>query len=121
MPEYVPLFKPGNAVTRRASADLVGGQVVAVTGSGTVGPAGAASASWVGVVAHDAKSGTDVVIHSGGVQRPVASGAVTAGDAVTTAASGKVVTAAAPTALTFVGVAQTTAADGAPVEIQFVR
>lgn len=121
MADYLPLFEPGKSVTRRASADVVGGQVVAVTGPGTVGPAGAASGAWVGVAAFNAKSGEDVVIKSGGVQRPLASGPVVAGEAVTTAAAGKVVTAAAPTALTFVGVAQTTAVDGAPVEIQFAR
>lgn len=121
MAEYVPLYTPGAAVVRRASADITGGQVVAVTGAGTVGPAGADSASWVGVAGFDVKTGDDVTVWCGGVQRPVASGAIAAGAAVACAAAGKVATAAAPTALTLVGIAQTAAADGAVVEIQFAR
>ena len=121
MAEYVPLFAPGTAVTRRASAAITGGQVVAVTGPGTVGPAGADSASWVGIAGFDAKTGEDVTIWSGGIQRPIASGAVAAGAAVACAAAGKVASAASPTALTLVGIAQTTAADGERVEIQFTR
>lgn len=121
MAEYVPLFKPGQAVTRRTSAAVTGGQLVAVSGNGTVAPAGATSAAWLGVAATDAASGADVTIHRGGVQRIAAAGAVTAGDMLASAAGGKVATAATPGAGQQVGVALTTAADGALVEVAMAR
>jgi predicted RecA/RadA family phage recombinase len=120
MAEYVPLFRPGQTITRQASADITGGQVVEVSGSGTVAAAGAASAKWLGVAAFDAKTGERVTIETGGVQRPLASGAITAGDNVTTAPNGLVATAAAA-AGTAVGIALTTATDGNPVEVAFIR
>lgn len=120
MSDYLPKFKPGEAVRYDASADVVGGQVVEVTGSRTVGPAGASSTKWVGVAGHDAKQGQPVTVFAGGVQRPIASGAVAAGDLVACAASGTVVTAEAGAGTT-VGVAISTAADAEPVSIVFNR
>lgn len=121
MGDYVPLYKPGQAITRQASAAITGGQVVVVTGDGTVGPSAAASAAFVGVAAFDAAVGDQVTVHKGGVQRPVASGAVAAGDIVVTAAAGRVVTNAAPGAGQQVGIALSTAADGESVDVDFVR
>ena len=130
MSDYVPLFKPGQAITSQASAAITGGQLVAVSGSGTVAPTAAATVAWVGVAAFDAGNGEKVTIHKGGVQRIVASGAITAGDQVVAAAAGKVATlAAAATAVAadinaarqVVGVALTTATDGNPVEIDMDR
>lgn len=130
MTDYVPLFKPGQAVTRQASAAITGGQVVVVTGDGTVGPSAGASAAFFGVAATDAAVGDQVTVHKGGVQRPVASGAVTAGDEVVTAAAGRVSTLAAAAGATagdinaarqVVGVALSTAADGETVDVDFVR
>lgn len=121
MAEYLPVFKPGQAVTLKASAAVTGGQVVAVSGSGTVAPADATSAAWVGVAAFDAATNGNVTIFTDGVQEVVASGAITAGDAVATAATGKVATSAAPTAAQFVGIALSTAADGAKVRVKFAR
>lgn len=120
MSDYLPKFKPGQAVTYTASANVTGGQVVEVTGDRTVGPAGAGSVKFVGVAAHDAKTGAPVTVFSGGVQRPLASGAVDAGDNVVCAAGGKVVTANVA-AGTSVGIAVSTAADGKPVSIFFNR
>lgn len=121
MADYLPLFKPGQAITRRASAAITGGQMVVVTGNGTVGPSAGASAAFVGVAAQDVANGDDVTVFSGGVQRPLASGAITAGDIVVTAASGRVVTNAAPGAGQQVGVALSTATDGNAVDVAFVR
>ena len=45
MAEYLPLYKPGQALTLKASAAITGGQLLAVSGSGTVAPAGAAAAN----------------------------------------------------------------------------
>ena len=117
MSEYLPVFKPGQAITLAASATITGGQLVEVTGSGTVGPAGAASTKVVGVAAFDAVSGDNVTIFAAGVQHGVASGAITAGAVVQAGAAGTI--AAGTTAP--IGVALTTAADTADVRVLFNR
>jgi Uncharacterized conserved protein (DUF2190) len=121
MAEYLPIYKPGQALTLKASAAIVGGQLVAVTGVGTVGPAGAASAAWVGVAAFDAATNDNVTIHCDGVQSLTASGTVTAGDTVISAAAGQVATGAAATPAAFVGLALNTATTGNKVRIKFSR
>ena len=90
MAEYLPIYKPGQAITLAASATITGGQLVEVTGSGTVGPAGAASVKVVGVAAFDAVSGDNVTIYAAGVQHALASGAVSAGAVVQAGAAGTV-------------------------------
>lgn len=94
MVDYLPKFKPGQAVTFTASADVTGGRLVEVTGNRTVGPAGADSAKVVGVAAFDVKSGDTVTVYTraGGVHPLVANGAVVAGVKVSSAAAGKVQT-----------------------------
>lgn len=122
MADYLPLYAPGRAITRSASAAVTGGQLLAVSGSGTVAPTSAATASWLGVAAFDAAIGSQVTVHSGGVQRLTASGAITAGALVEAAATGKVATHTNGTNdINVVGLALTTAADGAPVEVKFLR
>lgn len=112
MPEYLPTFKPGQAVTLKASATITGGQLVEVTGSGTVGPAGAASTKVVGHAAFDAATNDNVTVYTPGiVQHGTTAGAVTAGDVVQAGAGGTVATGTtAP-----IGVALTSAASGADV------
>ncbi|MDI3331415.1 MAG: DUF2190 family protein [Micrococcus sp.] len=114
MADYLPLFKPGEAVTYQASADITGGQLVEVTGDRTIGPAGADSAKSVGVAGFDAATGDNVTVYSGGIQRPVASGAIAAGDRVGPAAAGRVATAATVK----IGTALAAAADGEPAQIK---
>lgn len=121
MSDYVPVFIEGDEVTCVASAAVKGGQLVELTGPYAVAPATANSAKWFGVAGFDVAAGDDVTVYRQQVQRPIASGAVTAGDAVAAAADGKVATAAAPTALTHVGIALSTAADGEAVEVAFTR
>jgi len=122
MAEYLPLHIPGKAFTRQASAAITGGQLVVVSGSGTVAPAGAASASWLGVAGFDAATGDNVTIFDEGVQRLVASGAITAGALVEGAAGGKVATHTNGTNdYNVVGLALSTAADGALVEVSLLR
>jgi len=120
MADYVPLFKPGQAVTATvATTAVVGGRLVEVNGVGTVGPAGAASVKVCGVAAYDAAVGEKVTLFNGGVQRLTASAAVTAGDNLAAAAAGKVAAIAAGTFGQLVGVALTSAAaDGDLVEVQ---
>lgn len=121
MAEYLPIHTPGQAITLKASGSITGGRVVAVSGSGTVATAGADSTAWVGVAGFDAALNDNVTIHCGGTQECVASGAITAGDAIECAAAGAVATAASATAATTVGIALTTAADGAKVRVRFNR
>lgn len=121
MAEYLPIYKPGQAITLKASANITGGRLVAVSGSGTVATAGADSTAWVGVASNDAVTNDNLTIYCGGVQECVAAGAITAGDVVEAAASGAVATGASVTAGTYVGIALTTAADGAKVRVQFAR
>lgn len=122
MAEYEPLHTPGKAITRQASGTITGGQLVIISGSGTVAASTAATHLWLGVAGFDAVSGDQVTVHCEGVQRIVASGAITAGQLVEPATAGKV---AAHTNGTndfnVVGVALTTAADGALVEVSLLR
>ena len=117
MADYSPLFKPGAAITYSVSADVTAGQVVELTGDRAVGPAGADSAKVVGIAAFDAVVGDHVTVHSGGVQRPYAAGAIAVGDKVASAASGKVATAGE--AVNVLGIALAAAADGNPVQLKF--
>lgn len=122
MAEYLPLHTPGKAFTRQASAAITGGQLVVVSGSGTVAPASAATHSWLGVAGFDAANGDQVTVFTEGVQRLVASGAITAGATVEAAAGGKVATHTNGTNdINVVGLALTTAADGALVEVSLLR
>lgn len=130
MADYLPRFKPGETITRTASATITAGQLLEVTGDGTVGPAGANSLKWVGVAGFDAVNGDRVTVHCGGVQKLVASGTVTAGDIVSAAAAGQVATLAVVTSPTaadvtntrgMVGIAQTTATNGNIVDVQMDR
>jgi hypothetical protein len=114
MPDYSPLYLPGHEFTSTASAAITGGQLVAVSGSDTVAPAAAGSNAFVGVAAFDAAlNGLVTVFGRGPIHISTASGAITAGDRVNSGAAGTVATGAA--ALTNIGVALTTAADGAQV------
>jgi hypothetical protein len=129
MAEYLPIYKPGQALTLKASATTTAGQVVAVSGVGTVAPAGANSGAVVGVAAFDAAANDNVTIYAGGVQSVLASGTVTAGDIVVSGAAGTVATLAAVTTPTaadvtntraILGVALTTGTD-VVVRVQFDR
>jgi len=122
MAEYLPLKAPGQSLTMTASAAITGGQLVRVSGSGTVAPTSAASADWLGVAAADAASGAVVTVFSGGVQRCTASGSITAGANVEGAAAGAVASHTNGTAdANIVGLALTSATNGNPVNVQFLR
>lgn len=122
MAEYLPLYKPGREITRAASATITGGQLVIVSGSGTVAPGSAATHLWVGVAGQDAASGDNVTVYSGGVQRIVATGTVTAGQLVEAATGGTVATHTNGTNdFNVVGLALNTATAGQLVEVQMDR
>lgn len=127
MSDHTPIFFPGETQTAAASATITGGQLLAVSGVGTVAPAGANALNVVGVAAGDAASGDPVAYHTCGRHFLTASGTVTAGDIVVAAAAGAVSTLAVVTTPTpadvtntraIVGVAMTTATNGNPVEVQ---
>src|SRR5690606_1049714 len=85
MGDYSPVYMPGAKIGLTASATIAGGQLVQVSGAGTVAPTSGATPSVkvVGVAAHDAVTGQRVTVHGRGqVHETVADGAVTAGDQV---------------------------------------
>lgn len=118
MPNYLPKVDSGSTLSRTTSADVTGGRVVEVSGSKTVAHAGADSAKVLGVALADAKSGTTVSVSIGGVQRPIASGAITQGVKVYTAANGLV---SATGTTNPIGIALETVVDGAQVEVLMNR
>lgn len=115
MGQYLPLFRPGDTVTFTATAAVTGGQPVEVsTADRGVAPAAAASAKYVGVAGHDAATGETVTIEIGKpIHELTASGAVTRGQKLEAAGSGKVRTLAAGAAIFL---ALSSAADGAAVQ-----
>jgi hypothetical protein len=120
MGDYSPLHK-GDTYTRTASATITGGQLVRVSGAGTVAAVSAASDDWLGVAAFDAVNGDLVSVEVGGVQRILATGTVTQGELVHGGTAGTVVTHTNGTNdVNIVGLALTTATD-AVVEIQPIR
>jgi hypothetical protein len=122
MSEYEPLHNPGKAFTRTTSAAVTGGQLLIVSGSGTVAPSSAATASWLGVAAFDAASGALVGVFCEGVQRLVASGSITAGALVEAAAAGAVASHTNGTNdFNVVGVALNTVTNGQLVEVSLLR
>jgi predicted RecA/RadA family phage recombinase len=110
MADHTPLFKPGQEVTLTASATITGGQVVIVSGDETVAPAAGASAAAVGVAKYDAASGAKVGVVFGGVHELTSTGAIAAGDPVTSAAGGVVAAYSGTTFSTIIGKALKAAA-----------
>lgn len=129
MAQHIALFNDGEPVTFAASAAVTAGQLVAVSGDRTVAPAGANSTAWVGVASVDAGTGDKLAVVKGGVQRVLASGAISAGALVVAAADGKVAALAAVTTPTAADVTNTRAIVGIAltggtdvlVEIDFTR
>lgn len=129
MAQHAPLF-PDGPITCVAGAAIAAGQLVYVNDTGReVSPTAGISSAWLGVAATDAAEGDKVTVHRGGVQRITASGAISAGALVTSAADGKVAALAAVTTPTandvthtraIVGIALTTGTD-VPVEIALSR
>jgi hypothetical protein len=123
MADYIPVYEDEGSFT--TSAAVTGGTLAAVSGDGTVGPAGATSAAVIGVFAADAASGARAMVFLRGmVHEVVNSGGVTAGAQLVSAATGKVASLAATATFTatdinnarsIIGIALTTATDGLKV------
>lgn len=111
--DYSPVHQPGDAFTLTTSADVTAGQALIVSGDDTVAPASGASSAYIGIAAFTAASGAEVTVLSGGVHTLAASGAISAGELVTTAASGAVAVQGTPSAandIQVIGVALAAAA-----------
>ena len=116
MGAYEPKYLYSDVATGTASATIVGGQTLVVSGSGTLGPAGATSAAFVGVAAFDAASGDRVsYFPRGKIHVTTAAGAITAAARVDTGSVAGTVSSGV-SSLTNIGIALTTAADTALVE-----
>jgi hypothetical protein len=121
MADYTPIHS-GGAIpfTSTASAAITGGTLVAVSGNYQVATAGAASATVVGVAAHDAASGAKITVWPlRNVTHEITStGTLAAGDGVVSGASGVAATASVATAAaagTLLGIAVNGASGGAVV------
>ena len=115
--DYTPVYDAdGDPFTLTTSAAVTAGQVLVVSGSGTVGPSAGASAVAIGIAGSDAASGARVMVYPlDAVHECVAAAGITAGDGITSAASGQVTTAVVGTAAaagTLIGIALTTATTG---------
>ena len=91
MADYTPVYIQGQVITLTASAACKGGDLLVVTGSGTVGPftpGAVPAANFVGVANEDTPLNGRVAFYCiGPVHESIADGTVTAGDQVCTAAS----------------------------------
>jgi hypothetical protein len=121
MADYTELFPLGAGDwTSQASATITGGQLLAVSGSGTVAPAGLTSLTVVGVAGHDAASGAKVTVKPLKMvhETTAGSGGITAGNPLKSDASGNVMAWVAGTdsSAAFIGVALNTATATNPVQ-----
>lgn len=116
MAQYLPLFRPGQTVTFDVTTAVTGGTPVEVgTADRSVAPAAAASTKYVGIAGHDAAVGDKVTVEVGNpIHLMTASGPVTRGAELETAGVGRVRT---RTTGTKIGLALTSAADGAAVQV----
>lgn len=92
MAEYLPVKVDGDEITMTAGATIVGGQVVYVSAANTVTPTAGANKAWLGVAGFNASSGDLLTVYTEGVQECTASGSITAGDLLESAAAGAVAT-----------------------------
>lgn len=121
MADYTPIHS-GGAIpfTLTASATVTGGQLVSISGNFQVAPSGAASATCVGVAAHDAATGAKLTIWPlRNVTHEITStGTIAAGDGIASGAAGVAATAVVATAAaagTLLGIAEAAATGGAVV------
>lgn len=94
MPDYTPVYIPGKVYTTTASGAVTGGDLLVVSGNGTVAKQSAVGQTIVGVAASDTPASGRVSVYGRGIiHESVAIGTVTAGDQVgSSATSGAVAT-----------------------------
>jgi predicted RecA/RadA family phage recombinase len=118
--DYLPKFKPGQAITWTATGTVTPGLLVNVAGT----LAGANDTTWLGVADRDAVSGQQFGVYMEGVQRLTAAAAISAGARVKCAASGQVTTLTAGTDAydTLVGIAlEAAAGSGSVFAVKLLR
>lgn len=93
--DWQPAWRPANAITFTTTAAVEGGDALELTGPYLVAPAAASSTKYIGIAAHSAAGGEQVLVHLLGksIQRGRAGGAIAVGDKVATGAGGDIVTA----------------------------
>lgn len=121
MSDHLPHLLPGREPTLTASAAVVGGQTIVITGNMTGAPAAGVSALFIGVAGRDAANGATFPCYTGGVHDLQATGAIAAGEHVTTAAGGTVATIGAGTFQNDIGIALEAIANGAKGRIKLHR
>lgn len=124
MGDWTQKFSPGASVTYTAGAAITGGQVVFLSAAGQVSLTAGASAVVVGVASRDVAAGELVEVFRGGVQRCVAAAAITVGQPLKSAASGRVtpMTIGTDPQDQYIGFALTAAAGAASVlDVQWVK
>jgi len=91
MADYAPVYGKPQAMTFTAGGTITGGQVLAIAADGTVSPAGANAANFIGVSAHDAATGAAVtvlmgsgVVHETNVNASTSAGAMVFAGAAST-------------------------------------
>lgn len=120
MADYTEVFPlGGGGFTSQASASVTGGQLLLVSGSGTVAPSGLTALTVVGVAGHDAASGAKVLVKPLKMvhETTAGTGGLTAGNPLKSDASSNVTlwVSGTDSAAAFLGVALTTATAGNPV------
>ena len=117
MANILPRFEPGHAITQTASAAIIGGRLVRITGNRRVAHAGAAAVDVYGVALNDAAAEAELGVQREGIFELTAVGAIAAGAQVIAAADGRVATRGAAAAEQVVGIAQEAIADGGRGEV----
>lgn len=118
--EYTPVFAPGESFPLTALVDVKAGQCLSVTGNELVSPSSAPDATFIGFAVFDAKAGERLTVRGEGICTFKATGAITFGQRVTTAANGTVAAFTGTAFDTVIGVALSTAANGV-VKVKLTR
>lgn len=118
MAEHVPHHHATPAISMVATATVIAGRLVEITGNRTVGPAPALSTKVFGVAARDAVVGLGVPVFHDGIHDLLCVGAIAAGDQVVAGAAGTVSTIGANAFGTRVGKAITAGVDGGTAQIK---
>lgn len=114
-------YAEGHVINLTAGAAITAGQVVELTGDETVQAAGANSTKVIGVALKDAAANEKVAVITEGVVEVTASGSISAGAKLASAAGGKVAAwsaSAAGDSAKIIGVALEAATDGNAVKIK---
>lgn len=119
MPDYLPRYPQGHAITLTASAPITGGRLVVPTGDHLCATAGDNAGNVIGVAAFDVEAGEQVTVYTraGGVHGLVSADTIAAGARVCSASAGRIRTAGGSDSP--IGLALTAAGMGGRPEVRF--